>query len=105
MKVVVRNPKKKEKRRNGMKVIALTVIVLLGVIAYSSVSLQKEKQSLEKRYRELQEELQDEQERTAMLTERQAYMQTIRYIEEVAREKLGLVYEDEIIFRPQKEDE
>ena len=104
MKVVVRNPRKREKRKNGIKIIALAVIVLFAVMAYSSVSLQKEKQSLEKQYSERMEELQSEQERSVMLTERQAYMQTIRYIEEVAREKLGLVYEDEIIFRPKKEE-
>lgn len=103
MKVVVRNPKKKEKRKNGIKIIALAVLVVFAVMAYSSVSLQKEKQSLEKQYGEKLEELQSEQERSVMLTERQAYMQTIRYIEEVAREKLGLVYEDEIIFRPREE--
>jgi len=104
VRVVVRNTKKREKRKNGIKVIGLAVVVLLGAIAFCSASLQKEKQALEKLYRERQEELQSEQERSVMLTERQAYMQTIRYIEEVAREKLGLVYEDEIIFRPRKEE-
>ena len=45
-----------------------------------------------------------EQERSDFLTERRAYMQTTRYIEEMAREKLGLVYPDEIIFRPIEEE-
>lgn len=101
---VIRNPKKKEKRKSGLKIIALAVLVLFGVIAYSSIQLQEEKRALENRYHELQEQLQEEEERSVLLAERRAYMQTIRYIEEMAREKLGLVYEDEVIFRPEAEE-
>lgn len=105
MKVVVRNERRKEKRKNGLKIIALAVLVLFAVITYSSISLQEEKQALEKQYRELQLKLQEEEERFVMLEEKRAYMQTIRYIEDMAREKLGLVYEDDVIFRPQEENE
>jgi len=104
VRVVVRNTKIREKRKNGIKIIAFTVLVIFAVIAYNSMELHKEKRALEKRYEELTQQLQGEQERTLMLTERQAYMQTVRYIEEIAREKLGLVYEDEIIFRPKEEE-
>ena len=104
VKIVVRNAKVKGKKRNGFKIIALAVLVLFVVIAYNSVSLQKEKRALEKQYSELQENLQSEQERSEQLEDRAAYMQTIRYIEEIAREKLGLVYEDEIIFRPESQE-
>ena len=31
-----------------------------------------------------------------------AYMQTDEYAEQVAKDKLGLVYEDEIIFKPEE---
>lgn len=103
MKIVVRNAKVKGKRRNGLKVIALAVLVLFVVIAFNSFSLQEEKRALEKQYSELQEKLQEEEERFYMLKDRAAYMQTIRYIEEIAREKLGLVYEDETIFRPESQ--
>ena len=104
MQEVIRNTKKKEKRKNGLKIIALAVLVLFGVIAYNSIQLQEEKRALEKQYSELEEKLQEEEERSVLLAERRAYMQTIRYIEEMAREKLGLVYEDEIIFRPEEEE-
>ncbi len=104
MKIVVRNAKVKGKKRNGLKIIALAVLVLFVVIAFNSVSLQGEKRALEKQYSELQEKLQEEKDRFTMLQDRAAYMQTIRYIEEIAREKLGLVYEDEIIFRPESQE-
>ena len=82
----------------------LALLALFVVMAFNSVSLQKEKRALEKQYSELQVKLQNEEERFDSLIERQAYMQTMSYIEEVAREKLGLVYEKEIIFRPQEQN-
>ncbi len=95
---------KKKKRKSGLRIIALAVLVLFGVMAVNSYNLHQEKKALEKQYAELTEELQGEEERSVMLEERRAYMQTIRFIEEIAREKLGLVYEDEVIFRPEEEE-
>ena len=102
MKEIARN--KRKKRKNGLKIIAVAVLVLFGVITYSSVDLQEEKRALEKRESELKEELQTEQERSGELEEQRAYMQTVRYIEEIARKVLGLVYPDETIVRPADEE-
>ena len=104
MQKVIRNTGKKEKRKNGLKIIAVAVLVLFGVITYSSVELQAEKRALEKRKSELEAELQTEQERSGELEEQRAYMQTVRYIEEIARKVLGLVYPDETILRPEEEE-
>ena len=43
---------------------------------------------------------QKELERKADLEERKVYVQTKQYIEEVAKEKLGLVNPDEILLKP-----
>ena len=104
MKEVVRNTGRKEKRKNGLKIIAVAVLVLFGVITYSSVGLQQEKRALEKKKSELEAILQTEQERSAELEEQRAYMQTVRYIEEIARKVLGLVYPEETILRPEEEE-
>lgn len=105
MEVVARNPKirRKQKRKSGLKIIALAVFVVFLVMVTNSVSLEQEKKALEKQYSELEEKLQSEQERSEILKDRAAYMQTTRYIEEIARERLGLVYEEEIIFRPESQ--
>ena len=71
-------------------------------MASNTFSVQKDKNVLETQYSELEEKLQDEQDRSEILKDRAAYMQTTRYIEEIARERLGLVYEEEIIFRPEE---
>ena len=104
MKVVARNTGKREKRKNGLKIIAVAVLVLFAVISYSGIQLQAEKRALEKQKKELEEQLQTEQERSAELEDQRAYMQTVRYIEEVARDVLGLVYPDETILRPEEEE-
>ncbi len=42
--------------------------------------------------------------RAKELEEYEEYVKTDEYVEEVAREKLGLVYKDEIIFEPDNDD-
>lgn len=42
----------------------------------------------------------EETDRTVSIADYRAYIQTKSYIEEIAREVLGLVYKDEIIFKP-----
>ena len=103
MREIHQNTGRKKKRKNGLKIIAVAVLVLFAVITYSSVELRAEKHTLEKRKSELEIMFQTEQERSEELEDRKAYMQTIRYIEEVARKVLGLVYPDEIILRPEEE--
>jgi len=104
MKEVVRNTGRKKKRKNGLKIIAVAVLVLFGVITYSGVELQAEKRALEKKKSELEAALQTEQERSEELEDQRAYMQTVRYIEEIARKVLGLVYPEETILRPEEEE-
>lgn len=100
----IRTGQKKEKRKNGHKIIAVAVLVLFGVIAFSCNELNAEKRALEKQKSELEEQLQTEAERSEELEEKRAYMQTVRYIEDLARNILGLVYPEETILRPEEEE-
>lgn len=104
MREVIRNTGKKQKRKNGLKIIAVAVLVLFAVITYSSVELQAEKRALEKQKAEREEQLQTQQERSEELKNKKAHMQTVSFIEELARKVLGLVYPDETILRPEEEE-
>ena len=44
-------------------------------------------------------QLEEEEQRTQEIEELKKYVQTKKYVEEVAKERLGLVYEDEILFK------
>ena len=51
----------------------------------------------------MQQQLADETERASELKEREAYMQTLQFVEDMAKSKLGLAYENEIIFKESDE--
>lgn len=45
------------------------------------------------------EQIEAEERRAEEIEELEAYTKTKKYVEDVAKEKLGLVYEDEVIFK------
>ena len=51
---------------------------------------------------ELEKQISYEQERTQEIEQRKAYMQTDEYAAEVARDRLGLVKENETVFEEEK---
>ena len=82
--------------------IGITAVVAsLAVVINISMSSLKEK-DLEYQAREqnLEKVLADEEARAAQLEEYRIYVQTKQYVEKVAKEKLGLVKEDEILLKP-----
>ena len=50
----------------------------------------------------LQEQIDAEEERAEQIEEYRKYTQTKKYVEEVAKDKLGLVNEGEIIYKPEE---
>ena len=86
----------------GMLVFALIVLVLLGWLTMESRNLQSRLAVYDARAAELEEQIEDETERTEEIKELKEYMQTDEFAEEVAREKLGLVKENEIVFQEEK---
>ena len=105
MKTVVRNERSRGEKRRNRSIIALAMLVLFVVLASCSYSGYQELQSLRRQYGELEEKNLEEQERAEELTQREAYMQTIGYLIEVARDKLGLVFPDDTVLRQEKEEE
>lgn len=92
---------KKNKSLNGMPVVVAVLLIICIVFAYKSISVQNKRNELEEDYAELVEELKEEKSRTEALKARQDYMETDEYIEYIARTRLGLIYDDEILFVPE----
>ncbi len=90
---------KRNSNRLGMLGITIVVIAFCAVIAIRTDGLKEKNNQLEAREQELEEQLSKEQERSKELEEKRVYVQTKQYVEEMAK-KLGLVYPDEIIFKP-----
>lgn len=82
-----------------------TVVVSLAVVVNIGASSLREK-DLEYQAREanLEKTLAEEEARSAQLEEYRVYVQTKQYVEKIAKEKLGLVNKDEILFKAEESE-
>lgn len=75
------------------------VIVVLGVtLSVASISLHKKNQNYKAQETELEKQLEEEELRAEEIDELEEYVGTDEYVEDVAKDKLGLVYPNEIRF-------
>jgi cell division protein DivIC len=94
--------RRRYKKGTGIGVIAFVVLILCGIVTYRRIGLEERSAKDGIVIDRLQEQLDEQDERALDLDNLKAYVQTKQYIEDIAREKLGLVYKDEIIIK--KED-
>lgn len=80
----------------------MIVLVMCAVLTYSKGQAEEKENALKKKKTSVETSLQSEKERQEELKEEAAYRQTKQHIEDLAREKLGLVKPDEIILREEK---
>lgn len=74
------------------------VLLICGIVSLKRQDLDQVNAKSAARIAELNNDIDQEKEEAKDLEDQKAYVQTKKYIEEMAREKLGLVYKDEIIF-------
>ncbi|NLJ87281.1 MAG: hypothetical protein GX327_00620 [Epulopiscium sp.] len=86
----------------GWNTILLSIFFIM--IAFKTYDLQKINRQLEEQKKGYIEKIEEENQEHAKLLEQKEYSQSDMYIEKVAREKLGLVKEDEIVFMEKSED-
>ena len=96
--------KKRHNRHNrmGMFLASIVVLMLMIVISVNSMSLREKLDTYTSKTESLQALIDEEEERAESLVEFEKYSKTKAYYEEVAREKLGLIYPSEIIFKSTK---
>lgn len=92
---------KKKENRLGMLMVTITVLMLLVVVSVKGFELYHKLQINQARIEQLEQQLAEEEERTQEIEEYGKYTQTKKFVEEIAKDKLGLVYEGEIIFKPE----
>lgn len=93
----------KKQNRKNLFLIACIVLTICGIMVYQRISLQAKNAQVRAEYESLQEKQDKLEAEREELEDKKVYMQTKKYIEEVAREKLGLIYPGEIIFEPEEE--
>lgn len=94
--------RKRNQNRLSMFLVSLVVLMIMLVVAVKSVELQQKLDVKAQELQLLQEQIDAEKARAEQIKEFGKEVQTKGYIEDVAREKLGLVYEGEILFKEQK---
>lgn len=94
-------PRKRNRKENRFSIFltALVVLLLTTIVGFKSVGLKKKQDQYLEEQTQLTKQIQKEEARSAEIAEYEKYTHTRKYIEEVARDKLGLIYEGEILFR------
>ncbi len=95
----------KLKKRRGLQhrisVISISCVVLLlmVILGVGSISLHEKNRNYKAQEAELQEKIAEEMARAEEIEELEAYVGSDKYVEDVAKEKLGLIHPNEIIFK------
>lgn len=96
--------RKKRNTQNRIAMFSITVVVGILFIAMmvQSLNLQQQISDCKAQMKEVQSQIDEENERTKEIDETKERMDTDEYVAEVAREKLGLVKDNEIVFQEEE---
>lgn len=95
--------KRKYKGSNRREIICISAVVfiLLCAMLVQSSRLKDKNAGYEQQIEKLNARLEEESERTEEIAQLQERVKTEEYAGEIAKEKLGMAGEDEILFRAQ----
>ncbi len=85
--------------KRSMAVICGILFLLVIVISVSSFALGSKTRAYIERETELKAELEEEEKRGGEIEKLEEYVGTDEYIEQTAKDKLGLIHENEIILK------
>ncbi|WP_034445012.1 septum formation initiator family protein [Butyrivibrio sp. AE2032] len=94
-----RYKRRRVQNRAGIVWASIVVLILVTVVSIKSISLLQKANELQAREETLEEQIEYENARSEEIADFERYTQTRKYIEDTAKEKLGLVYPGEIIFK------
>ena len=100
-----RNSRKRRSRRrtnqHKLSVLVITGVILLmtALVVVGGISLRAKEKSYLAQETELKKQIDEEKARSQEIDDMEAYVGTDEYVEEIAKEKLGLVNENEIILK------
>lgn len=98
-----RYPKSRlQNHKRSVAAISLIIFLLGAVIFAQGMTLREKNKAYKAQEAELMAQLDEEKERSEEIDALKEYVGTDEYIEDVAREKLGLVHENEILFRAEQ---
>ncbi len=90
--------RKRVQNRFSMFLVSLVVLLIIIVVAVKGVELHEKLDARNAELAQLNTQLEAEKKRAEEIKEFEKRTQTLGYAEEVAKDKLGMVYEGEIVF-------
>ena len=90
---------KKRRRRTSLYLVAILAAIFVATMVVQGVTLSADCDKLSAEQTELEAKKKQLEEEREEIQSKSEYMKTDAYIEDVAREKFGLAYDDEIIFK------
>ena len=94
-----RRRKKRKQNGNGKIWISIIVATLLIVMSVQIVGLYNKKETYMAKESSLKTLLEDEKNRSQEIKDYEEYTKTQKFIEDMAKSRLGLVYDNEVIFK------
>lgn len=94
---------KRKRNRIAMALIGVIALFLLSFLLYQRNKAQEQIARYNAQEVALKEKIEAENARTKEIDQLKEYMKTDEYAEEVAREKLGLVKDNEVVFQESSE--
>lgn len=99
-----RKQRLRRQRRSGIAgmLVAFLLVTIIGIAMWNGKqSLAAKNVEYESQKAVLQEKIKEQETRQAELEQYKKYIQTKKFVEEVAKDKFGLLYPDELVFKPE----
>ncbi|MCH5343932.1 MAG: septum formation initiator family protein [Acetatifactor sp.] len=91
--------RKRHQNRFSMFLVTLIVVMIMVIVMVKSIELRHKINNYTVREEILNSQIEAEKARAEAIEEYRKYTQTKGYVEDVAKDKLGLMYEGEILFK------
>lgn len=92
------NLRNKNKNKSGMGLVIAIVFVLFAVITYNKIGLDAKSKDMHAEKEKYEKQLSKLEEENENIEDYRDYVKSDENIENIAREKLGLVYPGDIVF-------
>ncbi len=92
----------RSRSRVGRRIVLVLIIFMLAVLFVQMMRLKDKNAEYDAQIAKLQSEIDAEEERQGKLVEYEIYVNSVQYEEDEAHAKLGMAYEDEIIFKEKR---
>lgn len=99
-KMTARERRKRRRSNRRYFILALVLVMMTGgLISFRVMEMEKQNAQYAAQQEELQKKIDEENQRTQELNEYREYTKTKEFAEKVAKEKFGLLYDNELEFK------